>query len=357
MSRLAPSVAITGGGIVGLSLAWRLAQRGLRVSVLEKGAMGGEASWAGAGMLAPGGEVEGPSELAAQAVESRNLYGAYVRDLQHDSGLAIDFQETGALDLAYSAPEWQALEARAAAQAPLGIRSQVIDRADVSACWPRIRTDGLEGARFYPDDALVNPREVVLALCACCKKLGVALVQNCAVEEILFTSEAAVIRTAQFEAAFDSVVIAAGAWSSSIRIGGAALPAAEPVKGHLIGYQQPGQTSRTIIRHGPSYLMQRATGLLIAGASVEHLGFDRTIDFGIAAGLAASAAFVLPHLKGITPTEIWNGLRPASDALHTGRWQLERLFLAYGHYRNGILLAPLTAQKLAAEISASLQTR
>jgi glycine oxidase len=130
------------------------------------------------------------------------------------------------------------------------------------------------------------------------------------------------------------------------------------VKGHLIGYQQPPGMYRTILRHGHTYLLQRAGGLLIVGSSEEHTGFDRSIDAGIVADLAARAAFLLPHLAKETPTEAWTGLRPASDALHTeAHGTSGRLYLAYGHYRNGILLAPVTARDLAAEISASFEKR
>jgi glycine oxidase len=97
--------------------------------------------------------------------------------------------------------------------------------------------------------------------------------------------------------------------------------------------------------------------LLIAGSSVEHAGFNRQVEPAIVADLRARAALILPHLGQASPSEVWTGFRPASDALHVGRWQSGRIYLAYGHYRNGILLAPGTARRLADEISASLQTR
>jgi len=148
----------------------------------------------------------------------------------------------------------------------------------------------------------------------------------------------------------DAALIAAGAWSGAIAVKPVPIPAASPVKGHLIGYQQPAQTCRTIIRHGHSYLLQRASGLLIAGASVEHVGFDRRIDERIVSQLTADAGFVLPHLRDTPPTEAWVGFRPASDQLRVGRWQESNVYLAYGHYRNGILLAPLSADRLASAI-------
>lgn len=355
--RLEDSIAVAGGGIIGLSIARQLAIAGWRVTLFEKNQIGREASWAGAGMLSPGGEVEGPSELASLAIESRALYREFVPELEQGSGLAIDYQECGALDVAYSAAEVDALETRAAEQASAGIASKPVSAAHIQAFWPRIREEGLIGGRFYSDDAIVNPREMVTALAVNCCRLGIDIVPECEVTRAAVTQNGVTIQTGAQTHACDALVIAAGAWSDSIVVDDAPpLPRCEPIRGHLIGYQQPAHTCSTIVRHGHLYLLQRANGLLIAGASVEHAGFDRNLQPEIAAGLAQRAAFVFPHLGGVRPTETWIGFRPASDALHIGPWHSDRLYLAYGHYRNGILLAPVTAKRLAAQISANLRT-
>jgi glycine oxidase len=353
----APSIAVAGGGIIGLSCAWRLAQRGFRVTVFDQSTMGSEASWAGAGMLAPGGEFDEPTELAQMAIDSRRLYPAFVRELEQSSGFAVDFQELGAIDLAYSREELAALEARAVRQATLGIDSKPVTRAHATAFWPHVRPEGLIGARFYPADGLVNPREVVIALCAVCRNLGVRLVQNCAVLHIGDRQREVEITTNQGSETHSAALIASGAWSGEIIVEPLAIPKASPVKGHLLGYQQPAQTCNTLIRHGHTYLMQRASGLLIVGASVEHVEFDRRIDAQIVSQLIHAAGFIMPHLLETSPTETWIGFRPESDQLHLGCWQSSNVYLAYGHYRNGILLAPLTADRLAAEISANLGMR
>lgn len=352
------SIAVAGGGIIGMSIAWRLAQAGWAVAVYEKGSIGGEASWAAAGMLAPGGEIDMPSPLASLAIESRQLYPAFVQELEEASERAIDYQECGGLELAYSPDELEILEHRSKRQCDLGIHSKPVTASQVSVFWPRVRQKALAGARFYPGDAIVNPREVVFALAAASRKWGVSVEQNCAVSRARLLPDCVEVETAAGRQRHDAVVVAAGAWSSSILIDGAKpAPVAEPVKGHLIGYQQPDQTCNTIVRHGHLYLFQRASGLLIAGASVEHVGFDREIQLPVIASLAQRAAFVLPHLAETTPSESWVGFRPASDALHIGSWHSPRLYLAYGHFRNGILLAPVTAQRISAEINASLGMR
>jgi glycine oxidase len=352
------SIAVVGGGLIGMSIAWELARAGWRVVVFEKNLVGGEASWAGAGMLSPGGEMEGPSALASLAIQSRDLYRQFIFELEEASGLVIDYQECGALDLAYSPSELRVLESRAAEQATGGIYSKALSAEHIRTFWPRLREADLAGGRFYANDAIVNPREVMLALAAACRKIDVLVVQRCAATRIRVLETSVEVETACEGGRYEAVVIAAGAWSSSIALEGVPpVPEAEPVKGHLIGYQQPAQTCTTIVRHGGTYLLQRASGLLIAGASVEHVGFDREVRHEVAAGLAERAAFVFPHLGETTPTETWIGFRPGSDAVHIEAWHSKRLYLAYGHYRNGILLAPATAKQIAEHVSANLQMR
>ena len=349
------SIAVIGGGIIGMSIAWRLSQSGSKVVVFEAGAIGAEASWAGAGMLSPGGELESLSEFASLAIESRQMYGGFVRELEESSGLSIDYQECGALELAYTREEAEMLEGKAVQQHPMSIQSTPVDIAGVAAFSPGVRTEDLVAARFYPGDAIVNPREVMVALAAACRKTGVVVRQNCPACRAVISSDRVVLESKQGRELYQAAVLAAGAWSNTAQVEGVpAVPPARPVKGHLIGYQQPEHICPAVLRHGRSYLLQRASGLLIAGASVEHVGFDRSLQPDIIASLAAQAAFLLPHLQGTTPSEIWVGFRPASDALHVGAWHSNRLYLAYGHYRNGILLAPVTAHRINAEITANL---
>ena len=179
------SIAIVGGGVIGLSLAWRLAQSGRSVAVFDRSKPGSEASWAAAGMLAPGGEYDEHSPALEFGLESRRLYRPFIEELRAASGAFIDFQENGALELAYSASELSELEAKAARQQILGIASRAIDAARVRAFWPRIRHDGLHGARFYPDDAIVNPREMTTALATACAALGVEINESLRVTSVV----------------------------------------------------------------------------------------------------------------------------------------------------------------------------
>jgi glycine oxidase len=352
------SVAIAGGGIIGLSVAWRLSLEGWSVTVFDNGELGGEASWAGAGMLAPGGEVDRPSRLATLSIESRRSYPSFIRELETASGRTIDYQECGALDLAYSVSDLLRLESRAASQARLGIESRNVSPKQIQTFWPRVRTESLAGGVFFPGDAIVNPRDVTAALQVACLRNGAKLVPKCAVTAAFVKQDHVTVDTGARSQNVRVLVIAAGAWSSSIQIAGVPpVPEAQPIKGHLIGYRQPEQTCNTILRNGHTYLLQRANGLLIVGASVEHVGFDRSIQPDVVADLASQAAVVLPHLSETISSDAWVGFRPGSDGLQMGPWHSGRLHLAYGHFRNGILLAPITAHLIASGINASLRTQ
>lgn len=352
------SIAVLGGGIVGLSIAFRLAEAGWAVAVFDHGQLGGEASWAGAGMLAPGGEIEQESPLAAPAIASRSLYRPFVDQLERESGLSIDMQEAGALELAYSTAEATALAEKAELQKGLAITSRAVDINQVVTFWPRVRREGLVAARFYPGDAIVDPRDVVAALRVALGRRGVSIYRDTRVTD-LDVSEAGTqigfdIRPS---VGFDAAVVAMGAWSSGLAVSGVpALPRSEPVKGHLIAYLQPEQTCGTIVRLGHTYLLQRANGLLIVGASVERVGFEPSVQAHVVSNLERQASLVFPHLAETTPTAAWTGFRPGSDSLFLGPWHSPRLQLAYGHYRNGILLAPWTAVEVRDQLSASLGT-
>ena len=351
-------VAVAGGGLIGLSISWRLAQQGFRVSLFEKGSIGKEASWAGAGMLSPGGEFDSSSPLLKLAVESRRLYRDFVRELEQISQTEIDYQECGALELAYGTAGWEALRNRSEEQTVLGIRTKTLDLQQVRTFWPRVRLEGLTGAIFYSDDAIVNPRDLVTALKVACGHAAVTISEDAAISDVDLRHDGIDFSAGGVAHRADAIVVAAGAWSGLIQLRNAPpLPASFPVKGHLIGFDQPDQTCSTIVRRSHTYLLQRANGLLIAGASVEDVGWDARIDPEVAAFLAAEASFVMPHLAETSPSEIWIGFRPGGATLSLGAWHSPRLYLAYGHYRNGILLAPVTADKIAQEISANLRKR
>jgi glycine oxidase len=304
-------VLVIGGGIVGCSIAWRAAQKGFRVKVVDAGRIGGESSWAGAGMLAPGGEVEGDgSRWARLSVESLSLYPAFCEELTAESGVTIDFAVTGAREYG----DLEALRKRAEAQRTIGIPSSV-------------EQDHV----FYPADAVVNARDVVAAAREACVRRGVEFVENAPVSRVPVSE--------------GWVVVTAGAWSSQIVPD---APATFPVKGHLLGYWMDPGALGPIYRHGHHYILQRRSGFVIAGSTTEHVGFDRVVDPEAVAQLHLATRQIVGSALPDQPTESWIGFRPGAHGDPVVRREEgRRVWLAYGHYRNGILNAPVTAQIVA----------
>jgi glycine oxidase len=323
-------INIAGAGIIGLASAWRLAQRGTAVTIFDAREAAREASWAGAGMLAPGGEFSEPSELARLSIQSLGLYPDFVRELAEESGVSIDYRPSGAVEVAFNDAEAEALELRAATQAEFGIRSE--------ACFQ----DG-RPARYYPDDAIVDPRDVTRALLAACRRQNVTVREAEPVQQV--EADGTVITNSGAYPA-NAALVAAGAWSSSLVTG---VPEVVPVRGHLVSWKlQPGLLG-SILRHGSTYLLQRTSGVLVAGTTKEHVGFDRSLDESAVADILSRAAELLPVLSQRPPDERWVGFRPLveGEVPVVSKVGESCIWCAFGHYRNGILLAPETAARVA----------
>jgi glycine oxidase len=347
-------VLIVGGGLIGASLAWNLARRGAAVRILEASAWGGEASWAGAGMLAPGGEVDAPGPVASLCLRGRELYPAFAAELTAATGLPIDLRLCGAVETAASGAELEALARRAEAQSALGIPSTPLAPREMAARVPGLDPSRWAGGRFYPCDGMVDPREIMAALRQACLAGGVSIRQH--TPAALVQGNSVLTRSGErFHA--EAVVLAAGAWSTSIRLDPPRpLPRAYPVRGHLISYRRPPGELAPLLRHGHTYLLQRSNGTLIAGTTQENAGFDRRLDPAAVEDIQLRAAALLPALASAETAERWTGFRPAAEggAPAMGRIEDSPLWLAYGHFRNGILMAPAVAAELAEAVTATL---
>ncbi len=278
-------------------------------------------------MLAPGGEFAEASWWVSMAIESHRAYPEFVRELESESGLPIDFQACGAVETAESAESWARLTERAEKLKALGIESVAGD-----------------GNYTFPQDSWVDPRTVMAALRRVCELRGVTVLENAPVTEYQAGGE-------------DALVIAAGAWSGGLRIveNGrvVSLPGTFPVKGHLIGYRMPPGSLTRILRRGHTYILQRSNGFTIAGSNEEKVGFERAVNAETCRDICQRAAKVWPALADRKPEETWIGFRPGSATGEPviGRYAGSRIWMAYGHYRNGILMAPATAERIASEIS------
>ena len=336
---------VVGGGIIGCSIAWRLAQRGLSVSLFERATLGAEATGASAGMLAPGGEYESDSPWARLALRSLRMYPEFVAELTEAGNVEIDYRACGSIEAAYSPAEWSALQSKAAAQKALGIRSQ-----PASPDAARLLNRSAAGAMFYPDEAAVDPRHLTAALREACAKAGVALHECTEIASIVPLAEGVEAITPDGPIRARTAVLAAGAWSGAFGFGAPTQPA----RGHLAGYYlQPGAIG-PILRHGHTYILQRTNGFTIAGATEERIGFARGVNPECIADIRTRAAELCPIFGGLVPDTVWSGLRPACEpGPELRRVGGTDLWLAYGHYRNGILLAPVTAKLIADSIAAS----
>jgi len=356
MSSRSPDAIVIGAGIIGASIAWKLAHAGVRVCMLDAASMGGEASWAGAGMLAPGGEVETRDRWTDLALESSRMYPEYVSQLEAESGVSIDYRRCGAVEVAFDGAEYQALARRADFQRPLGIPSLALDDSELRKLVPLFNRESA-GALFYAGDAIVDPRDVMRALRTACCAMGVEIREGWRAARIQLSADSVQVENERGDALHAAAgVLAAGAWSSEIAVSGISLPPlprAFPVKGHLTGYNCSPRTLGPILRRGHTYLLQRSNGFTIAGTSSEHVGFNRSIDAEIVNDITARVCELLPALKGERPVAAWTGFRPSAEP--TGpviqRAGDSPFWLAYGHYRNGILLAPITAARISREIA------
>ena len=319
---------------------------------------------AAAGMLAPGGEAHGDVPWARHTVEARRMYPDFVSELKGASGLEIDFRECGALDVASSDEVWAELEARRAAQEPLGIQARGITEAEGRELVPLLRPGSFR-ALYYPDDAIVDPCQVNAALEHVLARLGTALLTREPVSAIVADGGGYVIhaREGSGESALlraETVILAAGAWSNEIvlprrvALSGPAPRRAVPVRGHLVERRRTPGMLRPIVRENHLYVFQRGGGEMLTGSNEERIGFDRTPSPAAIAEILDRTDCLLPGL--FAPREensAWVGFRPGIEGEGPELRQLpgERIWLAYGHYRNGILLAPHTASYLAKEIA------
>jgi len=314
------NVLIVGAGLIGSSTAWRLAQAGARVSLTDAGRFGGETSSAGAGMLAPGGEFDGPSVWFDLGVEGMRMYPAFVDELRAEAGMPVDFALCGCRHFIAS----DEARARAAFQSANGIQVEITP-----------------GGLFYPDAGFVDPTDLLRALRYAIQARSVAIVEHQPVSELEASH-------------YDAVVIAAGAWSQQVRITfhgqPLMLPSVKPIKGHLVGFDLTPGSLGPMLRREHTYVLQRSNGFTIAGSTEEDAGFDRSVSAGTCEQIHRAAAELFPALEQATPSKCWIGFRPYSSEPHIGRVEGTNVWLAYGHFRNGILLAPLTAAQISEQI-------
>jgi glycine oxidase len=325
-----------GAGIAGLASAWRAAQTGLRVVVLERDRPGAGASSVAAGMLAPVTEADfGEDELLRLNLESASMWPAFAAELEAAAGVHVGYQPDGALVVAVDRDDAEELRRLHELQRSLGLESNWLVPSAARAAEPGL-APRIAGAIDAPGEALVDPVAVVQALRVAFEALGGQI-------------EQADVRSLD-DLGADQVVLAAGAWSAQL-----ADVRVHPVKGQLLHLRTregaPPLAGR-IVRTPRCYVVPRADGRVVVGATSEEKGFDTSVDAGAVHRLLEAAWEVLPDVWELEFVRVIAGLRPATPDNRPliGRAG-ERVVHATGHYRNGVLLAPLTARRVVTELA------
>jgi len=347
-------VAVIGAGVIGCAIAWRLGQAGMRVIVVERGRVGGEASYAAAGMLGPLVEADRQDEFFNLSVASLAMYADLARELIASSGVDIEYRAEGTLYLALTGEDEEALDRRWQWQHETGLNVKRLSAGHALELEPLINS-GLRFALKYPGDHQVDNRRLMAALQAAARNAGVEFQTHTEARDLLIENVAGLKRingvmTARGEIQAPIVVIAAGSWSSLLRCDESSQFEVEPARGQMVAIEMPAPAVRHVIYSRRAYLVPRLSGYLIAGSTLERAGYDKRVTAGGVASIIERAIEIMPGAAGQAITETWSGLRPhAPDDLPIlgADPRVGGLVYATGHYRNGILLAPITAQAIS----------
>jgi glycine oxidase len=350
-------VAVVGAGMIGTAIAWRCAQRGLRVTMIDPEPERGAWNTA-AGLLAPITELQyDETALLRLNVASATRYPAFDAELRESTGLPTGYARRGTLAVAWDAADLAALRDLHAFGEELGVEANLLTPAELRTLEPAL-APGLPGGMLAPDDHQVTPRLLHAALLAAAQQCGARVI---AATATIATSANRVTGVqlsdgSQLDAA--TVVLAAGAWSATVDgVPDAVRPPVRPVKGQTVRLQLAvpaiAHVVRGTVKGNPIYLVPRDGGEVVLGASVEEAGFDQTPRAGAVYELLRDAQTVLPELGEAQLLEVCTGLRPGSadNAPHIGPCDVDGLVIATGHYRNGVLLAPVTADAVAEYIA------
>lgn len=342
--------AIIGGGVIGCAIAWRLAEAGMRVAAIERGKVGGEASRAAGGMLAPLAEADSADDFFHLAVRSRAMYADFGRELKTASGIDIEYRTEGTLFLSLTEEDDKELDRRWRWQHEAGLNVKRLNADCARKLEPAI-TPRLRWALKFPDDHQVNNRRLVSAMHSAALSAGVEFQTNTKVRKLLIESSAGRrqvtgVVTANGNVAASTVIIAAGSWSSLLTESTLPSLKIEPVRGQMVAVEMTATPVNHVIYSRRGYIVPRFGGQLIAGSTSEKVGFDKRVTAGGVASIIERASEILPDFGQLAITETWSGLRPhaAGDLPVLGADpNVEGLIYATGHYRNGILLTPVTA--------------
>ena len=345
-------VVIIGGGVIGLTVARALRLRGVRdVMLIERGQIGAEASWAAGGILAPQVEAEETNDFFRLACQSRDLYPTFANALREETGVEVELDRTGTIYLGFTDEDANEMSRVHEWQTRAGLRVEQLTRDEARKLEPCVSAS-VNGALFFPNDIQVENRKLVRALTAANEELGVRIVVDCEARALRVRSgKIHAVDTSLGPISTRIAVLAAGAWTSLIESPDTILPSVriEPVRGQMLCFDAP-KFAQHVIYSSRGYLVPRRDGRLLAGSTSEQVGFDKTVTDQGVNQIKSMAAEIAPALALLPLLASWAGFRPraADDLPVLGPCkEINGLFYAAGHYRNGILLAPVTGELIA----------
>jgi glycine oxidase len=342
-------VAIAGGGLIGGAIALEIARAGLHVGVFDRQEPGQEASWAGAGILSPAPENPGMIPAVPLCKASLELYPEFVALVEEISDQEAGFRPKGTLEALFSRNAREELSTLIAVHHGLGLRAEAIRAEDARELEP-VLSEEMEAGILRPDEASIDNRALTRAVLEAARRSGAKIFPGCRAaairdEEGKDSRCAGLILKKNERVEARWTVVAAGCFSSEIR-GVEKYAPVRPAKGQMISLRADEMKIERVLWSEKTYLVPRNDGRILAGATIEYVGFDKETTAGSIEKILSAAIELAPALAGARIEEMWAGLRPDSpDHLPIlGPTDLDGLLIATGHFRSGILLAPITAR-------------
>jgi glycine oxidase len=337
--------AIAGGGLIGSAIALELAQAGLSVAVFEKGEPGREASWASAGILSPAPETQGMIPIVPLAKASIGLYPEFVANVEGISGQNVGFRPFGTMDVLFSRDAKRDLSTLIALHHGLGLKAEPLHPEEARELEPALSPEA-EAAALRPDEASIDNRALTQAVLHATQKSGAEIFPDKVVEAIWREgSRCAGLKLRNENVSAKWTIIASGCFSANVE-GVAVYAPVRPAKGQMASLRADELKIRRVLWSEKIYLVPRNDGRILAGATVEYVGFDKHVTAGAIEKILSDAMELAPGLANARIEETWAGLRPDSpDHLPiVGPTDLEGLLIATGHFRSGVMLTPITAR-------------
>jgi glycine oxidase len=342
-------VVIVGGGIIGGSIAFELTERNLRVAVLDRQELMHEASWAAAGMLSPAPDCRAAIPLVPLGRASLALYPKFVDAVEDASGLRTGFWTGGSVEVICHGDAVRELSTLVALHQRLGLACEPLPLDEARKMEPVLGRDA-RAAALLPDECSVEPRALTSAVLAAAASAGAALSPGVEVTSLVLEANKCIgVKTSSGEIFYAAqVIIAAGCWSSQISEAAPYAPTL-PVRGQMAALRHSGTPIRHVLRSERGYLVPRGVEtpqVVVVGSTIENVGYEKCVTSGGIEKILSAANELVPELAKAEIIETWCGLRPGTpDQLPIlGPVDVDGLVFATGHYRNGILLAPVTAK-------------